>query len=140
MTDAPIEPIAEATPTPEPQARTRSRRSFLEGIARGAAAAAVSSIAVATTAGAAEASETTRMGKRSVRVFRFQPRNRHSCRACQIHHRYKIFLTRKVARHHRAHPGCDCPVVPQWISKRSYRRLFIRSGALDRGYVDLRVD
>jgi hypothetical protein len=138
--DATDEPIAEATPQPEPTACAgSSRRSFLEGIARSAAVAAVTSIAVATSAGAAAAGEEARRSKRSVRVFRFQTRTRRSCRACELHHRYKIFLTRKDARRHRAHPGCDCPVVPQWISKRSYRRLFIRSGALERGYVDLRA-
>lgn len=117
-----------------------SRRGFLKRLAFGTVAATAASMATVATATAAlpgTAGAATKR-KRSIKVFRFRTRNTKSCHACQLQHRYKMFLTRKIAKHHRAHPGCDCPVIPQWISKRAYRRLFEATGAVDQGFVDLR--
>jgi hypothetical protein len=59
-------------------------------------------------------------------VQRFKTRKTKSCRACKLHHTRFVFKTRGLADAHRAHPGCDCPIVPQPISKKVFRRLFPR--------------
>jgi len=108
-----------------------SRRGFLKGIVVvGTAAAAPFGLA-----GRAEA----RLEKeKGVSVFRLKSRKTVSCKACKRHHRFLIFLTRAIADEHRAHPGCDCPIVLQKLSKRGFKLLFLKTGALQKGFVDLR--
>ena len=119
----------------EPQ----TRRTFLQRLALGSvAASAASVVAVTGLASEAHAAHIVKEHPHSTKVFRFRPRKTVACHACRVHHRYKVFLTRKIAKHHRAHPGCDCPIVPQWMRNRTYRRVFVRTGAVNVGFVDLR--
>lgn len=109
----------------------RTRRGFLRDLTLGslAAAGAVAAVTAATPAAAAEpATTTTTAHPGTVKVFRFRTRETVSCRACKLHHRYMVFRTRKVARKHRAHPGCDCPIEPQWVERKTYRMLFKANG------------
>ena len=105
-----------------------SRRNFLKGVAAaGAAAAAVMLPANA------EAKK-----KKGVLVFRFKVRGTRHCNTCSIHHKYWVFLTPAFADGKRAHPFCNCPIVPQEISKTLFKKWFIKTGAIDIGSVDLR--
>lgn len=118
----------------------RTRRGFLRDLTAGSVAAAVVAGTMAPALAATEGKEPPaqpHLG--AVKVFRLQPRGRVSCRACQIHHRYKIFRTHKVARRNRAHPGCDCPIVPQWLPRKTFRLFFKPAGAARRLVVDLRA-
>jgi hypothetical protein len=120
---------------PEPQ----TRRAFLQRLALGSvAASAASVVAVTALTGEASAAHIAKEHPRSVKVFRLRTRKTVSCHACRVHHRYMVFLTRKIAKHHRAHPGCNCPIGPQWMKRRTYRRVFERTGAVNVGFVDLR--
>lgn len=105
----------------------RTRRSFLRDLTLGSVAAAA---AVTVVAPAAEAAEPTtpKPHPGTVKVFRFRTRDTVSCRACKKHHRYMVFRSRKIARQHRAHPGCDCPIEPQWIERKTFRLLFKVNG------------
>lgn len=121
----------------------QTRRTFLQQIALGSltvsgatiAAAAALTAATATPADAAQEGKERRL---RVKVFRLRSRKTVACHACQLHHRHLMFLTRKVARRNRAHPGCDCPITPQWIERKTFRRLFKSTGATEKGFVDLR--
>jgi TAT (twin-arginine translocation) pathway-exported protein len=106
-----------------------SRRNFLKGIAAVGTATAVPF-------GWADHAEAAKK-KKELLVFRLQTRKTVSCRACKIHHRFLIFLTRAKADQHRAHPGCNCPIVEQKLSRRAFRLLFAAE-ALRLGFVDLR--
>ncbi len=57
-------------------------------------------------------------------VYRLRTRKTDACTACQIHHRYIVGRTRKRLNMNRAHPGCDCPIIPQAITKVLFKRLF----------------
>lgn len=107
-----------------------SRRGFLKGLA-------VAGTAVAAPFGLADRAEAG--PEKGVSVFRLRSRKTVSCKSCKIHHRFLIFLTREAADQHRAHPGCDCPIVLQKLSKGKFKSLFVKTGALDRGFVDLRT-
>jgi hypothetical protein len=119
----------------------RSRRNVL------AALAVLGSAAVATVLAPAGALAKRRKRKKKARkalgvppekrfiVYRFRTRRRHACRACRKHRRYKMFLTHALANGHRAHPGCNCPIVPHQITRKSARLLF---SADTTGIVDLR--
>jgi hypothetical protein len=90
-----------------------SRRGVLRAfLAAGAAAVAVGSAAPA------EAKPKVHL------VCRLRTRRTRACRACRIHHRYLVFLSPALADANRAHPGCDCPIVKQRISRRQFRRMF----------------
>jgi hypothetical protein len=119
---------------------TRTRRGFLRDLTAGSVAAAVAAGTLPPALAATEGPEPpTQPHHGAVKVFRLQPRGRMSCRACQLHHRYKIFRTHKDARRNRAHPGCDCPIVPQWLPRKTFRLLFKPPGAIRRQVVDLRA-
>jgi hypothetical protein len=114
----------------------RTRRGFLRDITAGSVAAAVALTAIAPAAEATQVVPHPHPG--TVKVFRLRSRKTVSCRACRIHHRYMIFRSRKVARLNRAHPGCDCPLEPQWIARKTFRHLFKPVGRPQRDVVDLR--
>ena len=71
-------------------------------------------------------------------VYRLRTRGTNACSACKKHHRRYIFKTRRDADNGRAHPGCNCPIVPQAIPNKVYRELFLASSngvvELPRGY------
>jgi hypothetical protein len=71
-------------------------------------------------------------------VYRLRSRGTKSSRACKQHNRYHMFRTRYLADNNRAHPGCNCPIVPQAISKQVYLTLFPEGSSgvvqLPRGY------
>lgn len=119
---------------------SQTRRHFLQRLTIGSVAVSATSIAAAAaiTAATPSVANASLRHPDSVKVFRFRTRNNVSCRACQIHHRYTMFHSRKVARSNRAHPGCDCAIVPQWIKRSTFRRLFKATGAIETGVVDLR--
>jgi hypothetical protein len=73
-----------------------------------------------------------------VSVFRLKTRDTRSCRACREHHRFTIAISRHHANITRAHPGCNCPIVRQRLLKEDFTRLFLDTGAIRRGVVDLR--
>ena len=108
---------------------SRSRRNFLKGIA------AVGT-AVTVPFGWADHAEAAKK-KKEVIVYRLQSRGTVSCKACKLHHRFVISLKREIADKHRAHPGCNCPIVEQKLSRRAFRLLFAAE-ALRLGFVDLR--
>jgi hypothetical protein len=107
-----------------------SRRGFLKGIAAVGTAAALP-------LGWADQAEARRK-KKSRLVFRLQSRKTVSCNACKRYHRFFIFLTPAIADTHRLHKGCDCPIVQQRISRDAFRMLFVKTGALEQGFVDVR--
>jgi len=121
-----MNPLSTMTPSEAP-ATTRTRRSFLRDLTFGSVAAAA---AVTVVAPAAEAAVPTipKPHPGTVKVFRFRTRDTVSCRACKKHHRYMVFRSRKIARQNRAHPGCDCPIEPQWIERKTFRLLFKVNG------------
>ena len=53
----------------------------------------------------------------SVTVYRFQTRKGNSCVACRNHQHYKVFVDAATADGTRAHPGCNCAIVPQQMSQ-----------------------
>lgn len=106
---------------------TRTRRGFLRDLTLGSLVAASAVTVVAPTA-EAEQIPVVKAHPGTVKVYRFRTRNTVSCRACRLHHRYMVFRTRKIARKNRAHPGCDCPIEPQWIERKTYRLLFKFNG------------
>lgn len=50
-------------------------------------------------------------------VYRFQTRKARTCKACKNHSRYKVFMTHDAADQNRAHPGCNCRIVEQMVTK-----------------------
>ena len=112
--------------------RALSRRSLFKGIAAVGLAAAVTKVAPAS--GSARA-----CARRGVTVFRLRTRDTRSCNACKIHHRYMVFISYARADRHRAHPGCNCPIVRQKISQERFRQLFLSTRAIRVGFVDLRA-
>lgn len=125
----------------EPATASQTRRTFLQHIAFGSltvSAAAIATAATLTATTPADAAQEAKEHRRSVKVFRLRSRKTVACHACQLHHRHLIFLTRKVAKHNRAHPRCDCPISTQWIKQRTFNRLFKSSSAKENGFVDLR--
>jgi hypothetical protein len=107
----------------------RTRRGFLRDLTLGSMVAATAVTAVTAIVPAAEASEPViKDHTGQIKVFRFSTRNNVSCRACRKHHRYMAFRTRKAARRNRAHPGCDCAIVPQWVERKTFRLLFKVNG------------
>lgn len=121
-----MNPQSTPTQTDAPGA-ARTRRGFLRDLTLGSVVAAAAVTAVVPTAGAAD-TVPTKDHTGAVKIFRFSTRNNVSCRACRKHHRYMAFRTRKVARQNRAHPGCDCAIVPQWVERKTFRLLFKVNG------------
>src|SRR5262245_18736580 len=107
-----------------------ARRGFLKGIAAVGTAAALP-------LGWADQAEAGKK-KQGRLVFRLQSRKTVSCKACKFHHRFLIFLSRATADQHRAHPGCNCPIVQQRLPRDEFRMLFVKTGALEQGFVDVR--
>ncbi len=50
-------------------------------------------------------------------VYRFQASKGRTCKACQNHKRYKVFLSEEAADQNRAHPGCNCRIVTQTVTE-----------------------
>lgn len=73
-----------------------------------------------------------------VSVFRLKTRETRACHACKVHHRYVVAISRNHINKNRAHPGCNCPIVRQKIMRADFRRIFLDTGAIRRGVVDLR--
>jgi hypothetical protein len=108
-----------------------SRRDLL---GRLAAAGAVAAVATAVP----QAGTPTGSVSQAVTVFRLRTRNSKACRACRIHHRYMVFISLARAVQNRAHPGCNCPITKQKIAKDLFSRIFLDTGAIEAGVVDLR--
>jgi hypothetical protein len=87
---------------------------------------------------AAQAGPPTGAVSQAVTVFRLRTRNTRSCRACRIHHQYMVFISQGRASQNRAHPGCNCPITKQKIPGDLFRQLFLDTGAIESGVVDLR--
>lgn len=102
------------------------RRNALKGLA----AAAITTTATALGAGPAYADlrkprrDTVDIWQDTILVYRLQARGTKSCRACKVHHRYLVFLSRQLADINRAHPGCNCPIVQQPIKESVFLKLF----------------
>ena len=108
-----------------------SRRQILKGLAAGGAVAAITFPASANIPTGPKAGAVT--------VFRLRTRDTHACNACQIHHRYKIFKSMAAANNNRAHPGCNCPITKQKLAGGVFQALFLDTGAIETGVVDLRT-
>lgn len=106
---------------------TQTRRGFIRSLTLASVAAAAAATVVVPTVEAAEL-PVPRPHPGKVKIFRFRTRDTVACRACKKHHRYAAFRTKKVARRNRAHPGCDCPIEPQWIERKTFRLLFRVNG------------
>ncbi|MBY0275636.1 twin-arginine translocation signal domain-containing protein [Candidatus Binatia bacterium] len=119
----------ETTTAREAPDTTRTRRGFLRDLTLGSLMAATAATVITSTAEAqTEAVPVEKPHPGTIKLYRFRTRNTVSCRACRLHHRYMVFRTRKIARKNRAHPGCDCPIEPQWIERKTYRLLFKHNG------------
>jgi hypothetical protein len=118
----------------------QTRRGFLKNLAAGSVAATATVVGIATAADASHRPPlpVPRPHPGTVKIFRLRTRGTVSCNACKKHHRYTMFATRKAAKHNRAHKGCDCPIEPQWILRKEFRRLFKPVGLPAREAVDLR--
>jgi hypothetical protein len=117
-----------------PRQPSSPRRRFLQFLVATATAAAAS-------LGMPPAAAAKRKHKKNFRgtlAYRFTTRRHRSCKACKRHHRYMLFRTHALADAHRAHPGCNCPIVRHKVPAKQYRRLFGRRGAAPTGIVDLR--
>lgn len=132
-----------STPTEPAATASQTRRAFLQRLTLGSLAVSASTLAAAgaiATLAPTDAEAAGHIAKdhgRKIKVFRLKSRGTHACRACQLHHRHIMFLTKKVAKHNRAHKHCNCPIVPQWITRKAYHRLF-KGAALEKGFADLR--
>lgn len=71
-------------------------------------------------------------------VFRLRTRDTRACRACEIHHRYLVFISHARANRNRAHPGCNCPITKEKLPKEEFRRIFLDTRAIRLGMADLR--
>lgn len=115
----------------EPSTKLLTRRGFLKS-------------AIAIAGGAALASALPRAAfadgapGRAVTVFRLRTRHTRSCNACKSHHRYTFFISRPHADRNRAHPGCNCPITKQRLPQERFNKLFLQSGAIRNGAVDIR--
>ena len=127
-------PTPSAAPLPKSSAAPHlpGRRGFLQLLGFGSAVAAT--LAIPSTAGAAARRRTFP----GVLVFRLTTRRHHACNACRHHHRFMVFRTHALADRHRAHPGCNCPIVRQKLSRRDFARLFGPRGVAPTGVADLR--
>jgi hypothetical protein len=108
-----------------------SRRDLL---GRFAAAGVVAAVATVTS----EAGPPTGATSQAVTIFRLRTRNTRACRACRIHHRYMVFISHGRAAQNRAHVNCNCPITKQKIPKELFSQLFLETGAIESGVVDLR--
>ncbi|HET6267722.1 MAG TPA: twin-arginine translocation signal domain-containing protein [Acidobacteriota bacterium] len=113
-----------------------TRRDFIKGVAVVGAAAAIPEVVDAS-------HESRKTSKKKhpdlVSLFRFKVRGTRSCNACDIHHKYKVFLTRAFADTGRAHPGCNCPIVVMKVSKKQFNHWFKDPNSIKQGSVDLRT-
>jgi hypothetical protein len=118
--------------------REVTRRKALKGM--GAAGVALVALPAGSVVQAGKGRKPDR-GRRlgwKVTVFRLKTRDTQSCRACRVHHRFKVFISRHHANSNRAHAGCNCPIVRQRLPREDFRQIFLETGAIRRGVVDLR--
>jgi hypothetical protein len=116
-----------------------SRRDVLRALVACGAAVAAGMLATGEAAAEMVVPVSGKLGKRGRRtVYRLRTRNTRSCNACKLHHRYKIFTSKKAANLNRAHPGCNCPIVKQKIAVTRFKELFPGRAAIRAGVVDLR--
>jgi hypothetical protein len=114
-----------------------SRRRLLQGLA------ALGTVVVAPVAAEAiVAPMFRRRATRSVKgvmVYRFTTRHAYACRACEQHHKYKVFTSRGIANANRAHPGCNCAIVEMRLDAQVANKLFGRKALAPTGVGDLRL-
>ena len=106
------------------------RRQFLKGAAAVGATGAMATLP-ATRAGASTALTL-------VPVFRLSTRGQNACNACKTHARFRYYRLRRFANGNRAHLGCNCNIVRQFISKTRWNRLFLRRNGTLRQRWDVR--
>ncbi len=124
-------PTTLLAPLPKPSAVDADRRRLLQWLGVGAAAATM----VAPRAVEAKSRPHPTSG---VLVFRLTTRRHHACHACRRHHRFTVFRTHALADAHRAHPGCNCPIVRQRLRRHDFLRLFGPRGVAPSGVADVR--
>ena len=72
-----------------------------------------------------------------VGTFRLSTRGMDVCQACKAHAAHKYFRTRQLI--HRAHHGCNCRILKQRISQKTWNRYFVRKdGSLRKQFDDRR--
>lgn len=70
-------------------------------------------------------------------VFRLSTHGMDACQACKGHGAHKYFRLRGTI--HRAHQGCNCRVLKQRISQKTWNRFFVRGdGTLRKQFDDRR--
>jgi len=67
-----------------------------------------------------------------VNAFKLSRNGQSACRACKLHARYKLFVSRDAADTHRAHRGCNCVIKQVRISTGDADRYFANSQVYDR--------
>ena len=72
-----------------------------------------------------------------VTVYRLSTRGIRSCNACVKHAQFKVFTTYDAADQNRAHVGCNCPVVEQFIPVANFNNINHQAvnGVIDLRYV-----
>src|SRR5215813_1358843 len=82
-----------------------------------AATVAATATSVAPSAAARLAPEAVASKGQGVIVFRLSTRRSRACRACDLHHRYRIYISHARADRNRPHPGCNCPITMERLPK-----------------------
>jgi len=93
--------------------RPVTRRRFLRDTGLSLGAAALASIP-----------GTALAGKSMRKVYRLSNRGRVSCNACRAHDANRFYFNRPSAEGDRAHAGCTCKVLKQWIPKATHEAYF----------------
>ena len=96
--------------------RSFGRRDFLRGV--GAAGAGIA--LAGSGQGVAVASTSVRLRP----VYRLSTRGMVACNACKAQGAHQYFRKARFANHGRAHPGCDCRIVTQSITKQVWKLYF----------------
>ena len=109
--------------------RRFGRRSFLQSVGAAGATAAL----IGTRAGVADAATQSRL----VKVYRLSTRGMVVCNACKAHAAHRFFRRERFANHGRAHKRCNCRILEQRISRRTWNQYFVNlDGSLRREWDD----
>jgi hypothetical protein len=61
-------------------------------------------------------------------VYRLSTRGSRACTACKRHGANRFYRLKGLADADRAHPGCNCRILPQRVPDDLYRQWFLRAG------------
>jgi len=70
-------------------------------------------------------------------VYRLSTRGLKVCDACKGHGAHRYYRKSRFADHGRAHHGCNCRILAQWIPQRTWKTYFTNpDGSLRRVFDD----